>query len=142
MIEQVQALRTTTLQQIAAATSTDDLQQVRSSSVGKKGALTALLRGMGKATPEERRQVHVRARVILREGLDLPAVALAALPRQEAQRVVARPLELTVRHLCLSPSRALSAQQLQQPRHPAECGSGGGGSQRDRSSEAQQRGQH
>eukprot|EP00967_Tisochrysis_lutea_P137657 scaffold247483_cov39-Tisochrysis_lutea.AAC.1 len=48
---------------------------------------------------EEGREVGRLAAVILREGLHLAAEAASTLARQEAERSVARPLELPVRHL-------------------------------------------
>lgn len=55
MIERVEALRTDALERIAAANSADEVQQIRSSTLGKKGELSQLMRGLRDATIEERK---------------------------------------------------------------------------------------
>ncbi|MBQ2806780.1 MAG: phenylalanine--tRNA ligase subunit alpha [Clostridia bacterium] len=51
MKEMLNQIRTTALEKIAAG---EDLEQIRIQYLGKKGELTAVLRGMGKLTAEER----------------------------------------------------------------------------------------
>ena len=46
--------------QLNEATTTQALDQIRVSVLGKKGALTALLRGMGQLPAERRRAIHRR----------------------------------------------------------------------------------
>jgi len=55
VIERVEALRADALERIAAATSADELQQLRSGMLGKKGELSQLMRGLKDATLEERK---------------------------------------------------------------------------------------
>jgi phenylalanyl-tRNA synthetase alpha chain len=54
---QLHQLETATLQQIAAAPDAARLDEARRAVLGKKGALTALLRGMGGVAPEERPRI-------------------------------------------------------------------------------------
>ncbi len=55
MIERVEAIRAVALERIAAATSALELQQIRTDSLGKKGELSQLMRGLKNATIEERK---------------------------------------------------------------------------------------
>ncbi|MBR6754591.1 MAG: phenylalanine--tRNA ligase subunit alpha [Clostridia bacterium] len=52
MKQQLEQIRTTAIAEIAAADTS--LEEIRIKYLGKKGALTAILRGMGSLTPEER----------------------------------------------------------------------------------------
>lgn len=54
MREELELLHTDALAQLDQASSLADLDQVRVSVMGKKGALTQLLRGLGKVSPQER----------------------------------------------------------------------------------------
>ena len=55
MIDQVQDIKDKALQELESASSPDQLEQWRISYLGRKGALTQVLRGLGKLPPEERR---------------------------------------------------------------------------------------
>ena len=57
MIDRVETLRQEALKQIQDAKTPADLQAVRVSWLGRKGAITQLLRGLKDATPDERRQL-------------------------------------------------------------------------------------
>ncbi|MDR3052517.1 MAG: phenylalanine--tRNA ligase subunit alpha [Coriobacteriales bacterium] len=57
LLESIGEQQATALARIEAAADTAALEQVRVSVLGKKGSLTALLRGMGAVPPEERAQV-------------------------------------------------------------------------------------
>ena len=57
LLENIEQQRSEALGLIAAATTTAALEQVRIGVLGKKGSLTALLRGMGQIPQEERAQV-------------------------------------------------------------------------------------
>ena len=54
--EAVKHLETAALQEIQGANSPDDLELLRVKYLGRKGALTTILRGLGKLDPEVRRQ--------------------------------------------------------------------------------------
>ena len=54
MKEQLEAIRKQALEAVAATQSTADLETVRVQYLGKKGELTAVLKQMGKLSPEER----------------------------------------------------------------------------------------
>ncbi len=64
MREQLQHLRKDALQQLEAADSVADLERVRVGTLGKKGALTRLLRGLGRVSAEERPALGVLANEI------------------------------------------------------------------------------
>ena len=54
MEKMLREMRERVMKNIEAAGATDALEQIRVAALGKKGELTALLRGMGKLPPEER----------------------------------------------------------------------------------------
>ena len=54
MREQLEQLRNNALQAIAAASSVEQLQDIRISLLGRKGEITALMKGLGSLTAEER----------------------------------------------------------------------------------------
>ena len=57
MREQLERLKNGALQAIASAASVEQLQEIRVSLLGRKGELTALMKGLGSLTPEERPKV-------------------------------------------------------------------------------------
>lgn len=57
IVEEVNALRTSTLDRIAAAADTEALEAIRIEVVGKSGTLTSYLRSMGQVPKEERAEV-------------------------------------------------------------------------------------
>ena len=50
----IESLRTSALASVEAATSTAELEELRVQLLGKKGAVTGLLKGLGALSPEER----------------------------------------------------------------------------------------
>ena len=54
MKEQIESIKEKAMQKIAEATNMQTLNEVRVEFLGKKGELTAVLRGMGGVSPEER----------------------------------------------------------------------------------------
>lgn len=67
MKEQLKALKEQALQAIAAADSQDRLDQVRHQYLGKKGALTQVLKTLGGLSPEERREAGMAANQVKEE---------------------------------------------------------------------------
>ncbi|EAR60289.1 phenylalanine--tRNA ligase subunit alpha [Neptuniibacter caesariensis] len=59
-MENIQSLLSAGAEAVAKATSTQELDEVRVQYLGKKGELTALLKGLGKLTPEERPQAGAK----------------------------------------------------------------------------------
>ena len=57
MIDQVQEIKEKALRELESASSPDQLEQWRISYLGRKGALTQVLRRLGKLPPEERRSI-------------------------------------------------------------------------------------
>jgi phenylalanyl-tRNA synthetase alpha chain len=89
--EAVKKLETTALQEIQEANNPEDLELLRVKYLGRKGALTAILRGLGKLDPEERRSVGQeanRAKVALEEVLDQVLRALKEAARRAASSAV------------------------------------------------------
>lgn len=73
MKEQLEALQAAALAKIHAATTLQGLQDIRVTYLGKKGEVTALLKGLGKLSPEERPVMGAMVntvRVALEEALE------------------------------------------------------------------------
>lgn len=92
-MSELQSLRTDTLQAIEAASSLTALDEVRVATLGKKGAITALMKTMGKMAPDERKAFGQEANQVKDEiaaALDQRKGVLedAALDAQLAQEVV------------------------------------------------------
>ncbi len=89
----LEALRQQTLAAIAAAETLDALTECKVSVLGKKGALTAILRGMGKLSAEDRPRVGGRVnevKAVLIQAFDDRAAVLqqaADAARIESERV-------------------------------------------------------
>ncbi|MBF0380313.1 MAG: phenylalanine--tRNA ligase subunit alpha [Magnetococcales bacterium] len=64
MREQLEALKIESLAKLTAASSIDELEAVRVQTLGKKGDLTKILRGLGKVSAEERPKLGVLANEI------------------------------------------------------------------------------
>jgi phenylalanyl-tRNA synthetase alpha chain len=93
--EAVKELETTALQEIQGANCPEDLELLRVQYLGRKGALTTILRGLGKLDPEVRRRVGQeanRVKVALEEVLEQ---ALRAL-KEEARRAASRAVDVTL----------------------------------------------
>ena len=87
MIDELEALRAEALEAVSGAPAQAELRDLEVKYLGKKGALTAILKGMGKLSAEERPTVGALANQV-REALkgaiegrraDLEAAAIAAL---------------------------------------------------------------
>ncbi|MGA9754793.1 MAG: phenylalanine--tRNA ligase subunit alpha [Desulfobaccales bacterium] len=89
--EAVKDLETAALQAIRGAGSPDDLEILRVKYLGRKGALTGVLRSLGGLDPEVRRQVGQeanRAKEALEAALDQALGALKAAARRAATATV------------------------------------------------------
>jgi phenylalanyl-tRNA synthetase alpha chain len=89
--EVVKNLETAALQEIQGANTPDDLELLRVKYLGRKGALTTILRGLGKLDPEVRRSVGQeanRAKVALEEVLEQALRALKEAARRAAGSTV------------------------------------------------------
>jgi phenylalanyl-tRNA synthetase alpha chain len=89
--EAVKNLETAALQEIQGANTPDDLELLRVKYLGRKGALTTILRGLGKLDPEVRRSVGQeanRAKVALEEVLEQALRALKEAARRAAGSAV------------------------------------------------------
>jgi phenylalanyl-tRNA synthetase alpha chain len=114
--EAVKNLESAALQEIQTARDSDDLELIRVKYLGRKGALTAILRGLGKLDPEVRRGVGQeanRAKVALEEVLDQALRSLkeaarraagaavdVTLPGRRALRGRSHPLNQTMAEVC------------------------------------------
>ena len=77
MKAQLETIKTTAVAEIAAAETS--LEEIRIKYLGKKGALTAILRGMGSLTPEERPIIGAIAnevRACIEEALEIRGAEL------------------------------------------------------------------
>ncbi|MBE6683192.1 MAG: phenylalanine--tRNA ligase subunit alpha [Ruminococcaceae bacterium] len=88
MKAQLESIRTTAVAEIAAAETS--LEEIRIKYLGKKGALTAILRGMGSLTPEERPVIGAVANEVrncIEEALEIRGAELKkqALARSLAE---------------------------------------------------------
>jgi phenylalanyl-tRNA synthetase alpha chain len=89
--EAVKKLETAALQEIQGANSPEDLELLRVKYLGRKGALTNILRGLGQLDPEVRRSVGQeanRAKVALEEVLEQTQRALKEAARRAAGSAV------------------------------------------------------
>ena len=97
LLESIEEQRSAVLARIACAQSTAELEQVRVEVLGKKGSLTALLRGMGQVAPEER-GVTGKAVNLLRDEVEAALVkrkdALAAAELEA--RISAEAIDVTL----------------------------------------------
>jgi len=93
MITQLATIRAQAIDAFAAADDMDALQQLRIQYLGKKGALTAVLKGVGGLSPEDRPVIgqHVnQTKAALAEALDARETDLAEqakIARIEAERI-------------------------------------------------------
>ena len=60
MIDSAEKLTETTLNQIRSASSLEALEQIRVSVLGKKGSFTELMKSLGNASPDERRELGMK----------------------------------------------------------------------------------
>ena len=89
--EEVYALKSLALQSIRHASDAEELERIRVQYLGRKGALTGVLRSLGKLDPEVRRSVGQeanRAKEALEAALDEALQALKEVARSAATAVV------------------------------------------------------
>ena len=89
--EAVENIVTEVLQEIREPATLEDLELLRVKYLGRKGALTTILRGLGKLDPEERRRIGQeanRAKEALEAALDEALGALKAAARRAATPTV------------------------------------------------------
>lgn len=112
MKEQLNALETEALEKIAQVEDTKKLQEIRVAYLGKKGSLTAILRGMGKLSKEERPVVgeianHVRESITAALDEKSEKLGWIALEKQLEKEAIdvtlpGRPVEVGGPHLLTS----------------------------------------
>jgi len=110
---QLEALQSEALSSFSAAESLSDLQQLRVQYLGKKGALTEVLKGVGKLPPQERPVIgqHVNAtKTALAAALDGCEADLAV--KAKAERIEAERIDVTL------PGRSSTSGAL----HPVQQG--------------------
>lgn len=93
----LQEIRGRVMTSIENAKATLELEQIRVSVLGKKGELTAILRGMGKLPPEERPkmgQMVNDVRQMLEAAMEARSKALAE--REKADRLAAETIDVTL----------------------------------------------
>ncbi|MBF0614547.1 MAG: phenylalanine--tRNA ligase subunit alpha [Magnetococcales bacterium] len=89
MLEELSLLHTTTLQELTHANSLDELETIRVKTLGKKGTLTQILRGLGQMEPTARSVLGTRANLFKEEF----AAALGMRTEQLKQTQLAKRLE-------------------------------------------------
>ena len=97
MEKMLREMRERVMQNIEEARATGALEQIRVAALGKKGELTALLRGMGKLPPEERPkmgQMVNEVRAALEAQLEARERALAE--KEKAARLAAEAIDVTL----------------------------------------------
>lgn len=110
---QLETLQSEALSSFSAAESLSDLQQLRVNYLGKKGALTEVLKGVGKLPPHERPVIgqHVNAtKTALAAALDACEADLAV--KAKAERIEAERIDVTL------PGRSSTSGAL----HPVQQG--------------------
>ncbi len=97
MQEQLNAIREAVLAKLAAATETAHIEELRVSVLGRKGELTALLKGMGKLSKEERPVVGQMVNALRAEIEGLMDDKAAELAEQEKNaRLAAETLDVSI----------------------------------------------
>ncbi len=86
MREQLQQIRTAALDEISQACGTDALEKTRVKYLGKKGELTAILRGMGALGADERPVIGQLANTVREDIESALDAAVTAEARAEAQK--------------------------------------------------------
>ena len=97
MKEQLEAIRAQALEVVAAAAASAELESVRVRYLGKKGELTAVLKQMGKLSPEERPvmgQLANDVRAAVESAVESRAAELAAKAMEE--KLKAETLDVTI----------------------------------------------
>jgi phenylalanyl-tRNA synthetase alpha chain len=90
MLEQLRELEEKALQQVQGLRSTDALEEWRIAYMGRKGALTTVLRGLGKLPPEQRPAVGREANRVKQRLEEAFEARLEALKQEETLRQLAQ----------------------------------------------------
>jgi len=93
--QEVKHLETAALREVQGAGSPEDLELLRVKYLGRKGALTGILRSLGKLDPEVRRRVGQEANQVKKTLEDALEEALEAL-KEAARRAAAPALDVTL----------------------------------------------
>lgn len=93
MLEQLELIKSEALDSIGKALDNEALEAIRLEVLGKKGKLTAVLKGLGKLAPEERREVGQKANVIKEELFEAIDAKKRSLVEQAS--VLERPIDIT-----------------------------------------------
>ena len=86
-------LRDALLKDVEAANSTDALEELRISALGKKGRITELMKGLGQMAPEERKAAGQALNVLKGEvsgAIDSKKATLADADPVEAAKLIAQ----------------------------------------------------
>ena len=94
MLDPIATLQRDALADIAAATTLDQLEQVRVGLLGRKGRITELLKGLGALDPAARRDAGARVNALKQEATD--AVEARRTILLETSSLLPRPLDTTV----------------------------------------------
>ena len=96
MIDQIQELKSVALQGLEAIGTPEELEQWRVSYLGRKGALTRILRSLGSLPPEERRAVGSAANQVKGELETAFAQREETFNRQELSRRLGEAIDVTL----------------------------------------------
>jgi phenylalanyl-tRNA synthetase alpha chain len=97
MREQLEQLRIKALAAVAAASGEEQLQSIRVSLLGRKGELTALMKGLGTLSPEERPAIGQLVNSV-RDDIEstLEAAITAELERAKLERLQSERIDVTL----------------------------------------------
>ncbi|MEI6702541.1 MAG: phenylalanine--tRNA ligase subunit alpha, partial [Deltaproteobacteria bacterium] len=97
MREQLEQLRNEALEAIASAADEEELQGIRVRLLGRKGELTALMKGLGALSPEERPSVGQLVNSVRDDIESTLAVALSTeLERVKNERLQSERIDVTL----------------------------------------------
>ncbi|MBQ9058379.1 MAG: phenylalanine--tRNA ligase subunit alpha [Atopobiaceae bacterium] len=104
LADELRAIHEEATERLSAAADLDALEQLRVAVMGKKGSLTAAMKGMGKLSPEERPTIGKLANEVRSQIEEALAARKAELDKQAlAERIAADTIDVTL------PGRGLSA---------------------------------
>jgi phenylalanyl-tRNA synthetase alpha chain len=92
---EIKELREVALREIQAAASAEDLERLRVKYLGRKGALTQILRSLGQLDPESRRRLGREANIVKQALEEVLTQALATL-KDAARRAAAPAIDVTL----------------------------------------------
>ena len=97
MKQQLEAIRAAALEAIAATANSGELEALRVKSLGKKGELTAVLKQMGKLSPEERPvmgQMANDVRAAVEQAMEAQSAVLAE--KAMVEKLAAETIDVTI----------------------------------------------